>query len=694
VTDNVLRALAQEAGIAVQWHNFSGEAHQVTPETLRAVLEALGHPCRTENDIANSRHRLAAHEGFETLPALITSVAGRPVRLPADPDPPRRAQLLLESGATRDLTLRETHNNIELPALAEIGYHRLLIGEREIVLAVAPEQAVAIEELAGRDRVWGVAAQVYGLRRKGDGGIGDAAAVATLAETIARRGGDALALSPVHALFPAQPERYAPYSPSSRLFLNPLYSAPELVFGTAPVERIINQEGVAGEFAQAEAAPLIDWPAASRAKFRVFRSLFTWFTSASDAPDALRADFARFVAEGGELLRSQACFDALQQEQLAVDQRQGDWHDWPSDLRRPDSAAVAEFARAKHVDVSFYTFLQWLADRSFAIAQHRAKAAGMRIGLISDVAVGMDPAGGHAWSRQRDILNGVTIGAPPDLFNPNGQQWGITTFSPQALIDTGFAGLLATIRAALRNAGGIRIDHAMGLQRLWLVPRNERPSQGAYLNYPLTDMLRLLALESQRHQAVIVGEDLGTVPEGLRDRLDAHAIYGMRVLWFEKDARGFRTPQDWDNRALAMTSTHDLPTVASWWMGADIGLRARYGVLGQHERPETLEKEREDDREALWQAFAHAGVAEGPSPARNESEHFADAAVRFIGRTASALALVPLEDIIGRSEQPNLPGTIDEYPNWRQRTDHPVDVLLDEPVAARRTSELANERPR
>lgn len=694
MSDEALRALAREAGVTVEWENYAGAPRVVTPEVLRKVLQALGYPCDNGDEITESRHRLAAPEGLEALSPLVTAIAGRPVRLALSTEAPRRARLLPESGTPRDLVPRETHNGVELPAITEPGYHRLLIGEREVVLAVAPDRATTIARMAPGGRSWGLAVQTYGVRRNGDGGIGDALGVAMLAESAAHRGADALALSPVNALFPAQPERYGPYSPSSRLFLNPLHAAPGLLFGDTIIEQAIKAAGVAAEMQRLEALPLIDWPAASTAKVRLLRALFTIFTDGTITDPALHADFAGFQAEGGTLLASHACFEALYAEQLAAIPRCEDWRDWPSDLRDPDSATVAAFVQAHQRDISFHMFLQWIADRSLAAAQRRACAAGMRIGLISDLAVGMDPAGSHAWSRQKDVLAGLTIGAPPDLFNPNGQQWGITTFSPRALGATGFAPFLATLRAALRNAGGARIDHAMGLQRLWLMPQGESPADGAYLAYPLTDMLRLLALESLRHAAIVVGEDLGTVPPGLRERMEGHDIYGMRVLWFERDSGGFTAPEQWDQSAIAMTSTHDLPTAASWWLAADIALRAKYGVLGAHQKQGVLDAEREQDRAALWHAFMAAGVAEGTPPAHETPEPFVDAAIRFVARTASPLALLPLEDVLGTREQPNLPGTTDQHPNWRQRCPRPADTLLDDPAAMRRLADVAAERPR
>lgn len=670
-----LHTLAEAVGLKARWDNYAGEPQAVQPDALRAVLTALGYPCASAAQIRESLARLAPAEGLDALPPLVTARSGAPICVRAGNQP---AKLLVETGATQEVALRDN----TLPPVHEPGYHRLLIGDREIVLAVAPEHAPRV----GR-RVWGIATQVYGLRRPGDGGIGDTAAVAEFAEAAAARGADVLALSPMHALFAARPDHYGPYSPSSRLFLNPLLASPELVLGRGAVAAA----GLAEESARLEQSELIDWPKSTEAKMRLFRVLFTRLFLDSDTPEAMRSEYLQFEAEGAPLLAAHACFEALQAEQLALNPKATDWRRWPADLRHPESPAVTAFAQAHHHDVSFHVFLQWIAERSLAAAQHRARRAGMSVGLVADMAVGMEPAGSHAWSRQSDILNGLTIGAPPDLYNPNGQQWGITTFSPAALRATGYAPFLATLRACIRNAGGLRIDHAMGLQRLWLVPEGASPADGAYLRYPLTDLLRLLALEAARHHAIVVGEDLGTVPEGFQDALEAHAVYGMRVLWFEKDRDRFIPPEQWTRSAMAMTTTHDLPTAAAWWTGADIALRAHHGVLSKNQRQSDLEQERAGEREALWEAFENAGVAEGDKP--DEPAAFVDAALRFVTRTSSEIALLPLEDILAQEEQPNLPGTTDQHPNWRRRYPQPVDRVLNSGAVNRRVAAVAEERP-
>jgi 4-alpha-glucanotransferase len=306
----------------------------------------------------------------------------------------------------------------------------------------------------------------------------------------------------------------------------------------------------------------------------------------------------------------------------------------------------------------------------------------------------MDPTGSHAWSRQGDILAGLAIGAPPDLLNPRGQNWGLTGFSPRALINGGFGAFLATVRAVLRRAGGVRIDHAMGLTRLWLTPDGADPADGAYLTYPLIDLLRLLALESKRHSAIVVGEDLGTLPDGFRETLDAAGLHGMRVLWFERDWQGFMPPAAWNPSAVAMTSTHDLPTTAGWWRGRDISTRAACGRLGVNEREEQLVEERASDRGRLWHAFTEAGAVDGAGPPLDDPASFVDAALAFTAGTPSPLFLPPLEDVLGLDEQPNLPGTTDQHPNWRRRLTTEVNALFDEPRVAARVAKLAAKRPR
>jgi len=650
MNEEAVRARARQVGLVLDWVDAMGRPQHVRTESLRRILDSLD-----------------GTEDRADLPSLVTARVDARIGLPnlsIEADMP--AELTLEDGSVRPVTIRGG-KGATVPAIDRAGYHRLRFAGREITLAVAPARCVTLEQVGAGRKMWGVAAQIYGLRRAGDGGIGDAGAVRDLAEQAARRGADAVALSPVHSLFAADPARYGPYSPSSRLFLNPLYADPSVAFG---LDRIAACTPPGRE--PLEQAPLIDWAAAGATKFAMLRGLFDEFAVRDlAAATPLAADFEHFVREGGEALREHALFEALHAE------RPGNWADWPADWRQPGDAA----------SVRYHLFLQWLTQRSFTAAQTAARAAGMRIGLISDLAIGMDRGGSHAWARQSDLLLGLSIGAPPDVFNPRGQDWGLTSFSPRALVARGFEPFLATLRAALRHAGGVRIDHIMGLLRLWLIPRGAPASEGAYLAYPLEDLLRLLALESHRHGAVVIGEDLGTVPPGFRARLRRAGIAGMDVMWFERTRLTFKKPTRWRHDAVAMTTTHDLPTVAGWWSGEDIRTRRALGLGAAGE-----EDERKQDRARLWRAFAAAGTAQGAPPPIDQPAIAVDAALGYVAQSPSPLMLTPLEDLLGLAAQPNLPGTIDEHPNWRRRLAPAAKDLFDVPQVQARARIIAGRR--
>ena len=375
-------------------------------------------------------------------------------------------------------------------------------------------------------------------------------------------------------------------------------------------------------------------------------------------------------------MREHALFEALHRKWLGAENPLWSWSEWPPEWRDPASATIAQYAATAQREIQYHVFLQWIADRSFAAAQSHARASGMRIGLIADLAIGMDRGGSHAWARQKDLLLALSVGAPPDPFNPRGQDWGLTGFSPQSLVASGFEPFLATLRAALRHAGGVRIDHAMGLTRLWLIPHGASAADGAYLSYPIDDLLRLIALESHRHRAIVIGEDLGTVPPEFRGRMSAAGISGMDVLWFQRDGGAFMPPDRWREDAVAMTTTHDLPTVAGWWTGADIATRVELGLAPE---AHSEREQRAGDRTALWRAFADADTAQGAQPEPDNPASAVDAAVRFVAKAAAPLALIPLEDVLGLTDQPNLPGTVDQHPNWRRRLNAPASTLLDAP---------------
>jgi 4-alpha-glucanotransferase len=694
MTESALHALAREAGVEVQWQDYRDRPQVVDAQVLQALLSALGLPAMGAADIAESRARLAADQDPKRWPTVIVTDVLSPVPLPAVASSVGSVILELESGEQHTLRVQTgSDGHATLLPVVQPGYHRLLIEDgTRVMLAVAPSHALSVADVAPDQRLFGVSTQLYALRRSGDGGIGDFGGLARFAQSAARQGADAVAISPVHALFSADPDRFGPYAPSSRLFINPLHADPAAVLGQDAFAAALASSGLAHQYAALEALPLIDWPLAGRAKWQLLRSL--WAVSARRlefGTDAAAQDFRSFRSAGGERLQDHARFEAIHAAQLSAAVPQWHWRNWPAALRDPRSRAVAEFAAAHADDIGFHVFAQWLADRGLGAAQTAARDAGMRIGLVTDLAVGTDGGGSHAWSRQGDFIDKASVGAPPDLLNAAGQNWGLTAFSPHALKQHGYAPFLEMIRASLRHAGGIRIDHVLGLQRLWLAPDGVGTGQGAYLRFPLADLLRLVALESSRHRAIVVGEDLGTVPAGFRDRLDAEGVLGMQVLWFERDHRLFVEPRRWSSKAMATTSTHDLATVAGWWSGRDIDWRAKLGLFG--EGNEAAERaERDEDRRYLWGAFEYAQQASGTPPPIDQPESVVDASIAFVASTPAPFAMLPVEDLLGLVESPNLPGTTDEHPNWRRRLPDDADTLLDRAKVQSRLATVRRHR--
>jgi len=687
MSDSSVHELARRAGVAGQWTDRFGKRHRVSLDTIRRILATLQLPCQTPDDIRHSQHAL----NNATVPPLITATLGRAIDLPwRRPDFPPRARLIRDDGAATDVPVHRTSRGVRLQGIKAIGYHNLEIGQTRLTLAIAPARCIGIADIADRERLAGVAAQIYGLRHAGDCGVGDVSGVIALAQAAAALGLESLALSPIHALLATESDQISPYSPSNRMFYNPLHADAASVLGNQRVARARTAAGLDLPIRELESSPVVNWKVSTRVKMAVLRRLFEDFAAtdlAANPAVGLAADFTKFCTDRGATLQEHALFEALHQARLKADPQQPDWNDWPAIWRDPRSAAVGEFTTQNRGEILFHCFLQWLADRSLASAQQHARTAGMTIGLITDLAVGMSDGGSYAWAHKDQVLNGLQIGAPPDLFNANGQNWGLTTLSPRALQTQGYGPFIGTLRACMRHAGGLRVDHAMGFMRLWVIPQGATAAEGAYIVYPVSDLFRLTALESHRHRAIVIGEDLGTVPAGFRERLARAGIYGMSVLWFTRNGKGFVPPHDWPNLAVAMTSTHDLPTVAGWWRGTDLDARARCGLLRDTHAERVV---RGSERQALWVAFKSAKVAEGDAPAASEASRVVDAAVRFIAKTPSQLALLPLEDALGLERQPNMPGTIAEYPNWRHRYDAEAASMLDETSVRYRIASLAN----
>jgi 4-alpha-glucanotransferase len=542
-------------------------------------------------------------------------------------------------------------------------------------------------------RTWGIVCQLYGLRSERNCGIGDFEDLARLAELAGACGADFVGVNPLHALFFADPSRRSPYSPSSRRFLNPLYIA---------VDALGGEDGKFVEIAAAARdTSLVDYVAVGKIKQAALAARFAEFERGDLARRTDRAlRFETFCRERGEVLEQFARYEALSAKLVSEGYGCG-WHGWPDAYRSPAGEAVLSFAQDNSRSVLFHKWLQWVADGQLGDVQRRARAAGMRIGLYLDLAVGVAPDGADTWAAPDTVIAGAHIGSPPDPFNPLGQDWGLSPLSPVSLRESGGVAVAATLRDLMRHAGAIRIDHVMGLTRLFWIPAGRTAADGAYVGYPTDCLLRQLAAASTDHEALVVGEDLGTVPAGFRDTMCRAEIQGCRVLYFERAKDGvFRPPAAYARETLACISTHDLPSLRGWWKGSDISERMRlrlYDVATAR----VPQRERARDRERLMEALRQAGLGPGAAGKANRATPPAELPEgvliglhAFLARTPSRLVAVQLEDLVGMEAQANLPGTVDEHPNWRRKLPVSLEELPACATFQRVVRSVAAERPR
>jgi (1->4)-alpha-D-glucan 1-alpha-D-glucosylmutase len=680
-----LARACERYGVAVRYRDFWHREYDAPEATLRKVLAAMGVDPATP----------LRHEA----PPLVLRASATPRAIDLAIAAPAqtlnlRWRLDLESGGRLEGacepadTTDASHVAIRcggLPPDLPTGYHRLVITDTAPGgMAVASVAAIVCPSrchLPPPVRMFGPSVQLYALRSRRNWGIGDFTDLSHLAAIAAREGADFVGVNPLHALFLVRPDDASPYSPSSRLAVNPLYLDVEALddFATCEAARAtVASAPFQADLAALRGVPLVDYPAVAARKLRVLAQVFDHFSRehlerTTDRGLALRA----FGEAHRDLAFTPALFEALHAALHAGDPAAWGWPAWPERYRDHEGAAVQAFAHAHRREVDFFLYLQWQADRQLAAAQAAATGAGMRIGLYRDLAVGANPGGAETWQAPERFAIGVHVGAPPDEFNRGGQDWGLPPWIPHRLPAGAYAPWVALLRANMRHAGALRIDHVMALLRLFWIPEGAKPPAGTYVAYPLDDLLALLALESARHACAVIGEDLGTVPDEVRAALRDAGVHSYRVLWFERGAGGaFARPKDYPAQALCSVTTHDLPTLAGFWSGADLAARDALALFPDATVREAQYAERAADRPRLVRALADEGLAAAADPLPDALDATLVRAVHaYLARTPSALMAVQLEDVFGETEQVNLPATSEgQRPNWRRK----VPVALED----------------
>ncbi len=565
-----------------------------------------------------------------------------------------------------DETKRALLTAMGLPAASNAQARESIahLAEENISSPENTERAYLPELFLQDGRRFGVSAQLYALRRSGDQGIGDFTTLGKLAENAARGGACIVGVNPFHALFPHDRDRASPYHPSDRRFLDPIY------LDIAALDDLPGERADDAELTALSRGDIIDYPRVWALKHSVLESRFAAF-NATQTSSPLATAFAAFVVTGGLPLQRFATYETIAEAQGGKT-----WHHWPTELRDPANPAVAEFAAAHADRARYHMFEQFLCDRQFAAAAERARSAGLAFGFYRDLAVGAAPDGAEAWSNAADLAHGVSIGAPPDRFSADGQIWNLPPPNPLASRRNGYRAFRDLIAANMRHAGALRIDHVMELTRLFWIPDGAKGADGAYVRNPLNDLLGHLARESRAQQCMVIGEDLGTVPDGFRDKLAAADILSYRVLWFERDGLAFKPPSTYPAKAVACVTTHDLPTLAGWWLGADITEREALGQLAK-EAAERMRVQRHAEKDVLSRALLDAGLLPIlPDFDQPMSQDFAAAAIAWVGEAPAHLVLAQVDDLAGETVATNLPGTDRERPNWRRRLGPDIDRIF------------------
>jgi len=720
---HLIEQLAQLVGFHQSYTDSFGNQVFAKDEARHTLLKAMGYDLSNDNVLEQQikllneqtwRNMLPAthiakcevHENSVAISLKSAAIDNLTWEIITETGATLSGQIVLSSLAKIDEINLDSQNfakyQLALPQL-EQGYHQLSIsyGEQtaQCHLIFAPQTCYSPQE-ASTEKMWGYAAQLYSLRSENNWGMGDFGDLLNLVEKSAEQGVSAIGLNPLHPLYPNNPAHRSPYSPTSRCFLNVMYidvtNAPNFKECKAAQQRF-NSADFQEKLTFAKTSELIDYPAVAEVKHQILALLFAEFHKS--ASQELLSEFNDFKAEQGEDLQNLTTFDALYEHYRELDENAYGWKMWPAAYQEPTSDEVKAFQTSHATRINYFAYLQWLAHRQLTAVAENAKTHGMPVGLYLDLAVGCDGSGVDVWCDKEVYVSGAAVGAPPDAMNTLGQDWGLTPINPVALKQQGYLPLVKALRSNMQYAGALRIDHILGLMRQYWVAPGMKADEGVYITFPLEDILRIIALESRREACVVIGEDLGTVPDGFGEIMAAAGLLSYKVLFFERwDSGLFMRPELYPAQSMVTVSTHDLPTLTGWWTGRDLEWRQELDLypsvaMGQQERTERVE-----DRQLLTSALDDLNVmdmtkAPQQAPAKMNIE-LSVAVQKYLAQAPSHIQLIPLEDVLEVVEQVNIPGTIDQHPNWRQKLPVALEEFFQQDSVNAIASAMQQARPK
>ncbi|NOH82377.1 4-alpha-glucanotransferase [Vibrio sp. 03-59-1] len=716
---SVLKQVAEMANLADSYVSAWGDEAAVSDETILSLLAALGYDTTNDQNLlksAEKKHKkdvidpvLVLRDGEPVEVALNLGVSARESEFSwrLETEQGEVLEGYLQSQVVRDERAEGGPLVFALPSDLAWGYHKLIINRKRrktpyvMTLIITPKSCFKQTAIENGKKMWGPSVQLYTLRTQHNWGIGDFGDLKQLVSDIASRGGDFVGLNPIHSLFPANPEGASPYSPSSRRWLNILYidvsSVPEFAL-SAEAQQQVGSADFQQRLQKARESHWVNYTEVAALKMSVLPLLFNEFKTRHLDKNTERAmAFLDFIELGGESLIHQAAFDALHAELHAENSDMWGWPVFPEKYRRFENSAVQKFIADNQDKVQLYMYLQWLADAQINEAQALAEEKGMAVGLYRDLAVGVADSGSETWADNGNLVMDASIGAPPDILGPLGQNWGLPPLNPQVLEETSYDAYVQLLRANMKHCGALRIDHVLGLLRLWWIPKGEDATKGAYMYYSVQDMLAILALESHRYQCSVIGEDLGTVPDEIVDILADAGVHSYKVFFFETaEDGGFISPEHYASQSMSALCTHDMPTLRGFWHCDDLKTGREIGLYPDEAQLETLFSDRLECKQGIldsvaWHGFLPEGVGRDASQVPMDS-YLSEALQVHVGAGSSTLLSVQLEDWLEMDKPVNIPGTVNEYPNWRRKLTMNLDEVFSREDVNRISSRLTEVR--
>ncbi|WP_303674528.1 4-alpha-glucanotransferase [Vampirovibrio chlorellavorus] len=739
IHQNNVRSLAQAYGIQLEWQDIWGNTHPVTDDMCKAILSAMEVHTNTQENIDAAFERLQYATVARWLePVQVVSETEAAIAIVLNIPHTQTEHtfhwtLTREDGQVQqgevvpihlphlgDVELAVQHDKVVrykfmLTGDLPMGYHRFGLSKAsgepavEMLLVVTPSRCYLPPILQDEPnqplkKIWGPAVQLYAIHSKRNWGVGDFGDLTRIVDWCAEQGAAIVGLNPLHALYPHNPSHASPYSPSSRLFFNVTLLDVTGIADfeeSAPARQLVLSPDFQAALERLREESMVPYAEVGQRKLDVLKLLYQNFRENHWAQNTERAKaFAQYIQAQGKLLERFALFHALQERFHKEDASIWGWPVWPEAYRSPESPAVQEYLKSNGEQVAFYQYLQWQIDLQLQQAGQRCLEKQLGVGLYMDMAVGVDRGGADVWANQHLFAQSSAVGAPPDEYNQKGQDWGLPPMIPEKMREEAYESFIGMLRQNMKHAGALRIDHVMGLMRLFLIPPGLPPSQGAYIHYPVDELFGILALESQRNRCMVIGEDMGTVPEVVRDRMDRWGVFSYKVFYFEKNHDHYKAPEEYQSNAAVAVSTHDLPTLSGFWQGQDITVRTALDLYPNPELRERQIKDRVMERMAILNLLEQRGllpegINAGPLSAPMMTPELSAAIHRLVSQTNSKLFMVQFEDMLQQIDQINLPGTTDPvYPCWKRKITLPLEEYGTDHRILSVCQAIATERPK